>query len=86
MACGGVVVDLHGENTALELHDRVNAILVRPEVACFYDTIVELMEHPSILSSLKESIQKSLDKLPSWDSQVEKMFDFVRQNPEQLSF
>jgi hypothetical protein len=82
MACGGVVVDLQGENTALELHDRNNAILVRPEVADFHDTIVQLMEYPSILSSLKESIQKSLDELPNWDSQVEKMFDFVRKDPE----
>ncbi|HYX33203.1 MAG TPA: hypothetical protein VE954_08810 [Oligoflexus sp.] len=81
MACSGVVVDLKGENTALELKDQINSILVEPEVAAFLKVIADLIDQPEIIRRMREHIAAQINALPEWSAQISKLRQFVEGGP-----
>jgi glycosyltransferase involved in cell wall biosynthesis len=81
MACSGVVVDLKGENTALELKDQVNSLLVEPDVAAFLKIISDLIDQPELIRLMRERIEADMSTLPEWVAQIKKLRQFIGAAP-----
>ncbi|RYZ86497.1 MAG: hypothetical protein EOP04_13760 [Proteobacteria bacterium] len=77
MACGGLVLDLEGENTQAELVHEVNSVLCKATVDSFVEQIESLISSHEKLNRVKSRISGSISDLPEWDEQFLKMANFL---------
>lgn len=80
MACGGVVVDLEGENTRSELFDGANSVLCQPTVDSFVNRLESLILHPNELAELKQKVRDGISDMPDWKDQFKHMKNFLETN------
>jgi glycosyltransferase involved in cell wall biosynthesis len=77
MACGGIVLDLEGDNTARELKNMENALLGQPTVDSLLHVLEQAIQFPERLHALRKDIEKQSEHLPEWSDQVMKMGQFL---------